>query len=237
MVINREKTEIMYIPRAHSSLKELAFGNLKSIKQMKVLGITMDYSLSWSPHIATTLNKLARMTGALKFLRNCLTKQQFLTVITSQYYGICYYASQAWLGPHTRKMDLRKLNSMNYKLLRIASRDWRNKAKKVELDKMGRACPSVWAKYATASFTIKAIRDGVPTRLNNHINQTLNYERRFPKMLRFYDSSRKRVGKQALCNRLKSIFDDIKVKLTWQESNDTIRRMLKKSLNFVGQHQ
>jgi hypothetical protein len=78
------------------------------------------------------------------------------------------------------KIDLGKLNSMHYKLLRIASRDWRNKIRRVELDKLGRAKPSLWGKYATASLAIKALRDNVPTRIVNHLNQTLYTERRYP---------------------------------------------------------
>lgn len=234
MVVNRSKTEIMVIPSNKSMVQDVAFGELKPLNQMKVLGVILDDSMSWSTHIATTINKLSRLTGAMKFLRRRLTKEQFMKVLTSQYYGSCYYASQAWLGPHTKKMDLRKLNSLHYKLLRVCVYDWKNKVSRSELDLLGRARPSLWAKYSTANFTIKVLRDRQPARLHDHIISTLFHERRFPDVYKFYDKSKKKIGRQALGNRLKDIFDEFQTPLTLRESNGTIRLKLKRAFNFPG---
>ena len=126
---------------------------------MKVRGVLLDDTMSWSTHIATTINNLSKLTGDLKFLRRRLTKDQFLKVLTSQYYGSCYYANQAWLSTHTKKMDLRKLNSLHYKLLSVSFFDWKNKIPRSTLDLPGLARLTLWAKYATANFTIKVLRD------------------------------------------------------------------------------
>jgi hypothetical protein len=121
---------------------------LKTLEKMKVRGVTMDNRLSWSLHINATINKLCRLTSALKLLRNRLSKPQFLQVLTSQYYVACYYGCQSWLGWHTRKMDICKLNSLHYRLLRIAERDWKTEINREQLDKLGRARPTTWAKYS-----------------------------------------------------------------------------------------
>jgi hypothetical protein len=169
------------------------------------------------------------MTGALKFLRRRLPEDKFLSVLTSQYYGTCYYACQAWLGAHTRKMDIRKLNGMHYKLLRIAKNDWKNKISRSTLDNLGRARPTIWAKYATANMTIKVLRDERPKRIHNHLRNTLYYERRSKNVMKFYDISRKRIGKQAIGNRLKSVFDEITEPITFNESDNSLRVLLKRT--------
>ncbi len=127
MVVNQGKTEVMFIPSCNLKMAPpvICCGDhtLSCLPQMKVLGVTLDSGLTWLKHISTTINKVSRMTGALKFIRKRLSKDKFIPVLTSQFYGTCYYASQAWLGAHTRKIDIIKLNSLHYKVLRIAIND------------------------------------------------------------------------------------------------------------------
>jgi hypothetical protein len=156
---------------------------------MRVLGVTLDSRMSWSEHISKTINKMNSLTGALKFLRTRLTQKQFLQVLTSQYYSACYYGSPVWLGCHTKKIDLNKLNSLHYRLLRIAACDWKCKISRKELDNLGRANPAMWGKYSTASVVIKAIRDGEPFRLCDHLRENRYSEVR-SKRVRFFDSSK-----------------------------------------------
>jgi hypothetical protein len=96
-------------------------------------------------------------------------------------------------------------------------------------DRLGHARPSIWAKYATASTSIKIRRDKVPVRLHRHLNDTIYYERMAPNVIRFFDSSKKRIGRYALGNRLKEIFDVINDPISLHESNCFIRLLLNKS--------
>jgi len=97
--------------------------------------------------------------------------------------------------------------------------------------------PSTWAKYATASIVIKILRDKEPARLEEHISQTLFYERRQPGILKFYDASRNKIGRQCIGNRLKETFDVISTPFNLNETNDTIRIRLKRALGFPGSQQ
>jgi len=126
-------------------------------------------------------------------------------------------------------MDIRKLNGMHYKLLRIATNDWKNKMSRSTLDDIGCARPTIWAKYATSNLTIKLLRDKKPVRIYNHLINTLYYERRSKGVIKFYDNSRKRVGKQAIGNRLKSIFDEVAEPITFKESDNSLRKLLKRT--------
>jgi hypothetical protein len=238
MVVNQSKTELMHMKPRHETNDELftiTCGDTRIVAThtMKVLGVLMDDRMTWSQHIASNINKMSRLSGALKFIRGRLSRDQFLTVLTSQYYGTCYYASQAWLGNHTKKSDIRKLNGTHYRLLRVAIRDWKNNVPRCELDKLGRAKPSLWGKYAVANCVIKIIRDQAPTRLRWHIEQTMYSERRHPNIVKFYDNSRLRIGRHAVGNRLKEIFDEINEPITFLETNCSLRQKLKRVLGFL----
>ena len=50
---------------------------------------------------------------------------------------------------------------------------------------------------------------------------------------KFYDASNRRIGRQAIANRLKDTLDEIDIPLTLLESNDSIRVKLKKALGFA----
>jgi hypothetical protein len=130
-------------------------------------------------------------------------------------------------------MDLRKLNGLHYKLLRISECDWKNRISRETLDKLGRMRPTIWTKYATANTVIKILRDRQPKRLYGHLHQTLYHERRQQLVMKFFDKSRYRVGRQCVGNRLKSVFDEIDTPFNLTESNDAIRVKLKKALGFI----
>ncbi len=74
-----------------------------------------------------------------------------------------------------KKVDLRKLNRMHYRLLRIAVRDWKRKLSHEKLYEIGRVKPPTWGKYFAASLTIKTLGDGIPSRLCENLVKTLYY--------------------------------------------------------------
>ena len=235
MMVNQSKTEIIHVSRTGKESTQVKVGNevLESKPTMNVLGIIMDGQLTWSEHIAKNINKLNRLTGALKFVRVRLTRDQFLQVLTSQYYSTCYYGAPAWLGSHTRKMDIRKLNNLHYRLLRTAVCDWKHKIKtsREDLDRLGRARPSLWAYYISASTAIKIIRDDQPTRLNEHLLESIYCEDRSGRV-KFYDRSRLKQGRQSFANRLRVVFESINTPITFKESNASLRIMLKRELGL-----
>ena len=128
-------------------------------------------------------------------------------------------------------MDLRKLNSLHYRLLRTIVGDWKQVVSRDKLDELGRVRPSTWAKYSTASTVIKIIRDGHPVRLKDHILEGVYINDR-SQAIRFFDRSKYKQGRQAIGNRIKHIFEEIKKPITFRESNNSIRLLLKKEFGF-----
>ena len=115
MIVNQDKTESVAFTRNNPERITLQCGsnNIATGEGIKVLGVYFDEKLTWKNHIRNTINKMNRLTNALKFLRKRLTCEQFLKATTSQFYGLCCYGSPLWLGAHTQVSQIRKLNSLH----------------------------------------------------------------------------------------------------------------------------
>jgi len=109
----------------------------------------------------------------------------------------------------TRSSSIRKLNSVHYRVLRVVENDWKKKKKRSQLDTIGRARPSLWAKYALGNFVIKTLKYSLPVDLHNALHRTLFSERRRPQRAKFFDSSKSKIGYQAVQNRIGALFDTL----------------------------
>jgi len=125
-----------------------------------------------------------------------------MKVLTSQFYSMCFYGCAAWLFELTCFKDVRRLNSVHFRSLRIATRDFKRTQHRSDLDRLGRARPSTWAKYLTTSLTIKTIRDGFPVILKENMMRNSSVVQHKPGRLKFFDGSTARIGSQMIDNRL-----------------------------------
>jgi len=155
---------------------------------------------------------------------------QFLKILTGQYFSQLYYCTPLWLNSDTRWNLKRIINSAHYKGLRIAAKDFKKKQSRSLLDKeCKRATPTQWGNYAVASLVIKTLKNNEPKFLKDSITTTLYTTRRKPLIGRFYNNAKGKIGKQALHNRLEMMdlvdFDWIGQDL----SDDRIRTYLKRT--------
>lgn len=72
---------------------------IKSKKEMKVLGIIFDEKMSWNTHINTVIEKAKRNLYAIRRLKNYLNNEETMFVARSTLYSITYYGAQAFLTP------------------------------------------------------------------------------------------------------------------------------------------
>jgi len=63
-------------------------------------------------------------------------------VMSSQYYGMCFYGSTVWLNGTNSFLDIRKMNTLHYRALRIAKNDFKRKLSRAELDLIGGSRPT-----------------------------------------------------------------------------------------------
>jgi len=209
MVVNEKKTEAVYFNRLNPMKLEIRCGEerIQTGNEMKVLGIIFNERLKWDSQIKKTISKANSLTHGLKFLRKKLTKSQFINATTSLFYGLFYYGSQVWLGEHTTSAQLKRLNSVHYRHLRIIEGDWKKEKRREELDKIGRTKPSTWSKYSCGNMVIKIMNEKQPVELFQRLSKKHYTERRKPFKMKFHSDAITKTGFQGIENRLVSLFN------------------------------
>jgi hypothetical protein len=234
MTVNEAKTEIMLV--GNEKGKGPTRINIKDspcvIKpQIKVLGIIFDKNLKWDAQADHAIQKGRRLISVFRHVRRYLSESQFLKTVTCNFYSSVYYASGIWFDSCKASYKT-KLSSLHFRLLRTACKDYWCKIKRPDLTRRCmKATPAEWSRYATASIAIKIIRDKAPQRLHQILSSTYYSERRNVARGLFFDSSKTRIGKQSIQNRLLHI---AQIKDPWNEvgskvSNDCLRMLLKKT--------
>jgi len=186
------------------------------------------FNLSWKTHLSTLAGKAQKMINGLRILRRTLNHDEILWVITSQYYGRLFYAIAVWYSALTIKMQNR-LDILHYKTLRVAIKDYIRIYPREMLDLLSRQKPKVLAEYMLGSFLINCYKTGSPKRLHAMIKEHEYTISRTGK-IRFFDSSRRRIGHQAIYNRLDALVTKHDNSWTNLQKKDSVRIYLKKFL-------
>jgi hypothetical protein len=123
----------------------------------------------------------------------------------------------------------RRINSSHYRAIRAALRDFKKRKKRTLLDQESRrSTPIQWSKYIVASTVIKLYNRSdsnvaILLRKSAYVND------RMPFRARFIDTSRLKIGRQAITSRIGPIFNE--VAFNWIDptiSDDCIRTELKR---------
>jgi hypothetical protein len=232
MVVNESKTEFMWLGKNINPLPINVSGTIcHPVQQLKALGIVFDGILNWDFQAMKAIKLGQKLVSIFKFLRNQMTKPQFLKAVTANYYSSVFYCNSVWY-PNVKAVHRTKLVSLHYRILRIACKDYRSILSRDELsERCQKATPDEWSNYTTASVSMKICRDNQPERLHNLLMQTFYTERRKKGKGMFFDGSKSRAGKQSLQNRLQHVKN---VTEPWSEAgskltNDKLRVILKKT--------
>ena len=153
---------------------------------MKILGIQFDYKLDWGHHIDNMTKKSNIMLSGLKTTRGKLTEEQFLKMVTSQYFGVINYGIPVWYTPLLKDKYKQRLSVLHYKPLRLTIKDYSREM----LDTIGRAKPDRWALYATALLIHNVRSIGAPVRLAEEIMKN-EFRTRRSKRPQHFDESKK----------------------------------------------
>jgi hypothetical protein len=81
--------------------------DIEQVEVMQLLGVTLDYKLSWSKHIDTTVTKIGKSLSRIKLCSTLLTTlstRQVLQALVSSYLDYCLVV---WSG--ATKKGLKKL--------------------------------------------------------------------------------------------------------------------------------
>lgn len=230
MVVNETKTEIMWLgPSPLIDHVKIGQNLIKLSSKIKALGIYLDGMLTWDAQAEHAVAKSKKLVSTFRFLRKYLSEKQFLKAASANYYGSVFYASSVWFQASKQAFKT-KLNSMHFRMLRTAKRDYKLVLKRHELTRIcERATPDEWSKFITSSRVIKTLRDAQPTILYQKLLSTYFEERRKPKVGFFFDSSKSKKGRQSLQNRLLFMRS---LNFPWKDlplSDDLIRIQMKRT--------
>jgi len=235
MVTNLSKTEAVLFSRRKNLTNfpvTIDGESFNTQRTMKVLGVIFDENLSWSQQVESVVKKSRKLNNAMTIIRRKLTFKQFMQVLTSQYYGLCYYGCSVWLNGLNSFKDLRMINAVHYRSLRIAVKDYKRRISRSTLDDIGRARPTTWAKYCTSSIIIKALTRKEPCRMVTQIGNNMYIERRRPLRPKSFSKCDLRIGMQSIVNRACNYINDIDFDWANGIADDALRTNLKRLLQM-----
>ena len=123
MEINAKKTKVMVFGTKHTTknqILKICHGRdyLENVTEIKYLGVTLDQSLSWTPHILNVTNKINRVIACTRRIKSYLNQ----SLLKHLYYSLMLphidYCSVVW--GKCKKKDLLKLQRTQNRYARLA---------------------------------------------------------------------------------------------------------------------
>lgn len=131
----------------------------------------------------------------------------------------------------TTSNEWKLLNRAHYRALRVVVRDFTTEKSRHLLDEeCGRATPRQWSYYSAATVAASIIHNREPSLLYDLLFENSTMNSRSPGLRTFFDTSRRKIGRQSLQNRLKEPFTNVKEE--WYMcgiSKDTMRVIMKRA--------
>jgi len=230
MIANEQKTEIMILHKTEKIKCDLNVDNftIRTVSSMKILGVIFSQNLDWSEHVIKNINSCQKILHGLKQIRKYFTTEKYTTVLTSFLFSKLFYAFEVWSYDLLNYQTKNSLDSFYYKCLRSILNDHQNLISRDIIDRtIKRAKPIELSNFCLARTIIKTYTVKNPP-LIHLCNSTAYSTQRKPGQLFFYDSSKCKIGKNSVQNRLKYVFDSIK--FPWQDSDfQKLRPKIKKT--------
>ena len=225
--VNENKTEITIFHKNNCHQQEIIINGavIRTKETIKVLGITMDSTLSWHEHVNNAVNKIQSKIHAIRMIQRFFQTDELLVLIKVYCYTSLYYASNVWLTPSLQASLKSKLYSASGKILsilKIASYKTLHK-------QFGRATPEMWQCYELAISLYNLIATKQPNFDWELLQNNTLQNRRSSKAL-FTSSNKLRCGFNILPNRMKTISN--RIEKSWFElTKDVFKQKCK--LEFI----
>jgi len=232
MIVNQSKTEVILFGKDKETVLVNVKGTAVESKTcIKALGVQIDNALSWSNHIASMKKRIMSIIGGVRIIRNKLSPKQTTSVVTAQIFSILYYACAVWLTPSLGKKNVKTVERLHFKALRLIIRDYRQKVSRNEVTtRTNRLPPDKWGKFAMASMFLNMHNANEPKKLLSKVSTNIYSRTRRQGLLFAFDASRTRIGRQSTRNWIGQTLCDIKI--PWCNtllSKNSIRLLLKKT--------
>jgi hypothetical protein len=222
--VNETKTEITIFYKNNCNQADVLINGttVRAKDTIKVLGITMDTTLSWQEQVNNTVNNVQSKIHAIRKIQRFFLTDELLQLLKTYCYPSLYYASNVWLTPSLNVKLKAKLFSSSGKILSIIKIDSYRKLHK----QFTRATPEMWQNYELAISLYDLNVTGLPSSDWQTLQKNTLQNRRSAK-LHFTSTNNLRCGLNVLPNRLKTITN--RIDASWLElSKETYKQKCKK---------
>ena len=209
--VNEEKTEICLFYRKDCPPVKIPInGNeINSKKNIKVLGVYFDSKLDWHLHIQTSITKAKKALQAIKLIKKHFNTKELMTLIIANYYSILFYNAEIWHLPSLSRPAKQTLLSASAAPLKICCNTYHPLMSYEHLHTISqRPTPLKLKKYSHALLLHKVTNDQNQTKDWLDLNFNQNFNERCEKA-NFIDTSKNKVGKNLISNRLTIINNEI----------------------------
>ena len=93
---------------------------MNQVKEVNFLGVILDETLSWKPHISQVASKVSKSVGVIHKSSFCLTRTALCTLYYSLIYSYLQYCMLVWGS--TYPTHLRRLVLLQKRIIRIISK-------------------------------------------------------------------------------------------------------------------
>jgi hypothetical protein len=222
--VNETKTEITIFYKNNCNPADVLINGttVRTKDTIKVLGITMDTTLTWQEQVNNTINNVQSKIHAIRKIQRFFNADELLQLLKTYCYPSLYYASNIWLTPSLNVKLKAKLFSSSGKILSIIKIDSYRKLHK----QFTRATPEMWQAYELAISLYDLSLSKLPSSDWQTLQKNTLQNRRSVK-LHFTSTNKLRCGLNVLPNRLKTITN--RIDANWLElSKETYKQKCKK---------
>ena len=211
--VNDSKTELCLFHRKNQPLVEITVNNviIHSKLSINVLGVEVDSKLLWNIHISKAIAKAKKAQHAIRLIRKFFNKNELNFLLTANVYSILYYNSDIWHIPTLSPNLKQQLLSASASALKICTPMYNYLTSHLSLHSMNnRATPSKMLLYKHALLLHKTYNDTKmsPEWLGLNFQQNFNNRN---EMVNIIDTSKYKIGKNLLVNRLRILNGKIKL--------------------------
>jgi hypothetical protein len=181
---------------------------IRTKNTIKVLGVTMDTTLSWHEHVNNTVNNVQSKINAIRMIQRYFIADELLQLLKMYCYPSLYYASGVWLNPSLNTKLKSRIYSASGRILSVIKiGSYQNLHKQFT-----RATPEMWQNYELAISLFDLNQTRLPCSDWLTLQRNTLQNRRSTK-LHFTSTNRLRCGLNILPNRLKLISN--RIDATW----------------------
>ena len=123
MSLNVSKTKVMVFRKNYltSNSSEFLLDNVKInlVTSTKFLGVEVNSDLSWSDHINSVSNKIARAIGVIARIRHKLTRRSLILLYDTLIASLLSYCNIIWAS--TYRTPLLKIYSLQKRALKLCT--------------------------------------------------------------------------------------------------------------------